>query len=108
MASASPQHAHSQIVIRTECLSTAGVPDRTRSVVVQSFTPDRLRLAAAVDVHFEVVAERKAEATTLDIAVSGHVGGELCFARPGRAAVGRATVVGIPEGDAYPQGPRSK
>src|SRR5207245_9593479 len=81
----------------TECLTPAGVPDRTRSVVVQSFAPYRLRLAAAVDVHFEVVAERKAEAVTLDVAVSGKVCGELCFARPGRTAVGRAAVVDVPE-----------
>src|SRR5256886_17055540 len=64
---------------------------------VQSFAPYCLGLAAAVDVHFEVVAERKAEAVTLDVAVCGKVGGELCFARPGRAAVGRAAVVDVPE-----------
>src|SRR5207249_1895141 len=91
-----PRHAHSQVV-RTEFLTTVGVPDRTRSVVVQSFAPYCLGLAAAVDVHFEVVAERKAEAVTLDVAVCGKVGGELCFARPGRAAVGRAAVVDVPE-----------
>src|SRR2546430_12589829 len=42
---------------------------------VQSFAPYCLGLAAAVDVHFEVVAERKAEAVTLDVAVCGKVGG---------------------------------
>src|SRR5204863_3845010 len=73
-------------------------PDRPGGVVVQPFAPDRLGGAGIVNIHFEVIAERKTEAAGGDVAISGNKRGQFAFGRPASAAVVRRAVINVPPG----------
>jgi len=64
----------------TPALAPARVPDRSRRVVVQPFTPNDLCVAAAINAHFKIISERKTKAIGLNVAVTRHVAGELGLA----------------------------
>jgi dihydroorotate dehydrogenase (NAD+) catalytic subunit len=68
-------------------LSAGGVPDRSGRLIVQSFAPHNMRVAAVVDRESKIVAERKTEALLPNITIARRVARNSNFVAPGRSAV---------------------
>src|SRR5947208_15583610 len=61
----------------TPALAPARVPDRSRRVVVQPFTPNDLCVAAAINLHTKIICERQYEAIRSNVAVTRQVAGDV-------------------------------
>src|SRR5689334_5614730 len=73
------------------------IPDRTRRVVAVAFAPDRMRCALLIYIDFKVITKWEAITIGEDIGrITAHIRGNVGFAAPSRAAIGRSAIVNIP------------
>src|SRR5215207_10412293 len=66
------------------------IPDRPGRVVVQRFAKNQMGDSLLINIHLIVIAEWEAEAIYKDVAEPAYRSGQVSFAAPCAAAIGRA------------------
>src|ERR1700704_4428202 len=77
-------------------LSPARVPDRSRRLIVQTFAPHHVRIPVVVDRESEIIAKGKTETFLAYITIAPDVARDPDLFSPGRAAIARTPIVGVP------------